>query len=190
MIRLVVPDVRYRRSYLEATDEFGDVHRDGDGLWSEPAQCDFAGYEFTRAELETPEGFARFVDHRVTAGREDAARRPGFVPSTFLWVVEDGDYVGSLAIRHRLTDFLLTSGGHIGYSVRPSARRRGIANEALRQALPHAAALGIDPALLTCDVTNEASRRTILANGGVYEDTRDGSTERYWVPTRSAGAAT
>ena len=183
MIHLVPPDARYRSSYLAATDEFGDAHRDGDGLWSEPPDGPFPGYELTRAELETPDEFARLVGHRLGAAREEAPRRPGFVPCTFLWMVDGAEYVGSLAIRHRLTDHLLTTGGHIGYSVRPSARRRGVATEALRQALPHAAALGIDPALLTCDADNEASRRTILANGGVYEDTRDGSTQRYWVPT-------
>jgi predicted acetyltransferase len=41
---------------------------------------------------------------------------------------------------------------------------------------------GIDPALVTCDVDNEASRRTIERNGGVYEDTRQGKL-RYWLPT-------
>ena len=47
--------------------------------------------------------------------------------------------------------------------------------------LPVAAALGIDPVLVTCDTDNEASRRTIERNGGVFEDTREGK-RRYWVP--------
>ncbi len=182
MIALVAPDPAYRASYLAAVDEFGGAHRDGDGLWAEEAEGDFPGYAFTREGLADPAEFERLVEHRLASALEETVRRPGFVPSTFLWVVEDGAYVGSVAIRHRLTDFLLREGGHIGYSVRPTARRRGIATAALAAALPVARGLGIDPALLTCDEDNVASARTIAANGGVLEDVRDG-IRRYWVPT-------
>ena len=51
--------------------------------------------------------------------------------------------------------------------------------------LPHTYALGIDPALLTCDIDNVASRKVIEANGGVFEDSRSGKL-RFWVPTRAA----
>ena len=52
----------------------------------------------------------------------------------------------------------------------------------LAAVLPHAAALGIDKALVTCDAENTASRKVIEANGGVLEDEREG-TLRYRVPT-------
>ena len=52
----------------------------------------------------------------------------------------------------------------------------------LQAALPVARGLGIDQALLTCDVDNEASRKVILSAGGVLEDQRDGKL-RFWVPT-------
>jgi predicted acetyltransferase len=51
----------------------------------------------------------------------------------------------------------------------------------LAAALPVARSLGIDPALLTCDADNIASRKVIEANGGVLEDSRHGKL-RYWVP--------
>jgi predicted acetyltransferase len=73
-------------------------------------------------------------------------------------------------------------GGHIGYDIRPSARRRGHATAMLAAALPVARSLGIGPALLTCDEDNTASRRVIEANGGVVEDKRGGKL-RYWIPT-------
>jgi predicted acetyltransferase len=55
----------------------------------------------------------------------------------------------------------------------------------LRSALPLALRLGIESALITCDVTNLASRKVIEANGGVLEDQR-GQQLRFWVPTRPA----
>ena len=136
--------------------------------------------------MDRPEGFARYVAWRLDRALEESPRTHGHVPCTFFWVVDDEEpdtYLGSASVRHRLTPFLLEVGGHIGYSVRPSARRRGVATEALRLLLPHAAALGIDPALVTCDVDNIGSARVIEANGGVLEDVR-GDKRRYWLPTR------
>ena len=66
---------------------------------------------------------------------EDSPRPSGFVPSTELWWVDGDEYIGRIAVRHRLTPVLLEIGGHIGYDVRPTARRRGHATEMLRQAL-------------------------------------------------------
>ena len=181
---LMPPHVRFQRSYLDAVDEFDGQHRDGDGEWGAHPDGRYPGVEFTRAELETAEGFQRFVDWRLADRLEDTPRPAAFVPCTYLWMVEGDEYVGSLSIRHRLTDFLLNYGGHIGYSVRPSRRLRGHAKAALAQAIPRAAELGIGRVLVTCDEDNDGSRRTIEANGGVYEDSREGK-RRYWIETNA-----
>lgn len=52
----------------------------------------------------------------------------------------------------------------------------------LRAALPVVAGLGIDRALVTCDVDNVASRKVIEACGGEFEDQRGGKL-RFWVAT-------
>lgn len=90
--------------------------------------------------------------------------------------------MGRLSIRHQLADALRKMGGHIGYDVRPSARGRGHATSMLRAGLRVASGMGIDPALVTCDETNVASRKAIEHNGGLLWQTGDGKL-RFWVPT-------
>ena len=111
----------------------------------------------------------------------------GFVPYIQLisfaadgQVAADGQAVGFLNLRLRLNDYLLQEGGHIGYSIRPSARGKGLAKEQLRQGLQVAKSKNIKRVLVTCDSDNAASRAVILANGGVLEDIRAGK-ERYWI---------
>jgi len=91
-----------------------------------------------------------------------------------------GQALGFLNLRLRLNDYLLEKGGHIGYSIRPSERGKGYAKESLRQGLQVAKGKNIKRALVTCSTENPASRAVILANGGVYEDNRNG-TEHYWI---------
>lgn len=96
----------------------------------------------------------------------------------------DGRMLGTLQVRHTLNEYLLHFGGHIGYSVRPDERRKGYASWMLRKALAYCRTLGLERVLITCDADNEASRRTIIKCGGVYENTEphDGeAVERYWI---------
>ena len=105
----------------------------------------------------------------------------GWVPAVQLVAfARYGQAVGFLNLRLRLSDYLLEEGGHIGYSIRPSERGMGYAKESLRQGLEVAKGKNIKRALVTCSTENPASRAVILANGGQFEDVRNG-TERYWI---------
>jgi predicted acetyltransferase len=173
---LVEPTVAIRLSFLAAMQEFAAEGRDGDHTMVGGNLAEWS------VRWATDEGFAAYVHGVVRDREEDAPRRPGWVPCTTQWWVEGREYLGRIAIRHRLTPALREVGGHIGYDIRRSARRQGHATAMLAAALPVAAELGIDPALVTCDDTNVASRKVIEANGGVLEDQR-GVKLRYWVPT-------
>jgi ribosomal protein S18 acetylase RimI-like enzyme len=59
----------------------------------------------------------------------------GRVPATFLVADVAGVIVGRVSVRHELNDRLSLVGGHIGYAVRPSFRRRGYVTAMLRHAL-------------------------------------------------------
>ena len=105
----------------------------------------------------------------------------GWVPAIQLVAfAKDGQAVGFLNLRLRLSDYLLEVGGHIGYSIRPSQRGKGYGKEQLRLGLAEARKQGLERVLITCDEDNKASRRTILSAGGVYENTIDRS-QRYWI---------
>lgn len=160
------PAVRYRRSYVAAMREESDF-----------------GYRFDRADqLDDRRAFAWYVDQLLADRREESPRPEGYVPNTMLWWVQGRTYLGRVNVRHRLTPELLRYGGHVGYWIRPSARGRGHGRAAFRAALPVAARLGIDPALVTCNRDNVASRRIIEGADGT-PDAPYGTELRFWVPT-------
>jgi predicted acetyltransferase len=178
MPELLSPLPRVHASFLAAMAEFAAEGRGG----SADQTTIGSDLREKRADWGTAEGFAAYVAALRAEALEETPRRDGWVPSTTLWWVDGDEYLGRIAVRHRLTAWLRDVGGHIGYDVRPSARRRGHATAMLRAVRPICRGLGIDPALVTCDVDNVGSRRVIEACDGVLEDERNGKL-RWWVPT-------
>ena len=114
------------------------------------------------AGLEEVNSFTEWIDFENRLKRKYGE---GYVPSeVFLGVrIEDDKVVGIIDYRHPLTPFLLKYGGNIGYSILPSERHKGYASEMLKLLLEICREFGEKKVLLTCDKTNEASRKTITA---------------------------
>lgn len=172
MPELIAPTTELHAAWLESRDDWGrGVHQDGSGLHADD-------------DVDTPEGFAAYVGRLRREEDVSVPPQEGRVHCTTRWIVEDGRVLGAISLRHDLNEFLARAGGHLGYGIRPAARRRGLASWALGRMLEQARDLGLTRVLLTCHDTNVASQRVIEGAGGVLEDVREtelGTTRRYWI---------
>jgi predicted acetyltransferase len=111
------------------------------------------------------------------------------VPESEFWLIDNGKIVARTKLRHRLNTALEHEGGHIGYDVRPSERRKGYGTLILQLTLEKARKLGLDKVLLTCDTENIASARIIEKNGGKFaghavSDKSGKQISQYWIDIR------
>jgi len=156
--------VEYRQEFLDAGDSM-----DGTG----PLR-----------RFDNPEEYIKTCEEY-----EDPQNVPShLVPATQFFFVRKSDnkLVGMIQVRHHFNDYLEKYAGHIGYSVRPSERRKGYAKEMLKMTLPFCREIGIDKVLIACIDGNIGSEKTILSNGGVYESTvhepnENRDLKRFWI---------
>ncbi|PJA47885.1 MAG: GNAT family N-acetyltransferase [candidate division SR1 bacterium CG_4_9_14_3_um_filter_40_9] len=117
--------------------------------------------------------------------RQGINMNPEHVPATLFFMIDEtGKVVGAVAIRHELNERLKLNGGHIGYGVRPSERKKGYASITLKLALEKCKELGIENALIVCKKDNIGSKKVIQKNGGARDSDYEfeGSTkERYRI---------
>lgn len=169
-LRLEFPNLKHKemiKKYQELTYEYGETYINGDGGCS---RCD--SYEQWLDEAK---------DKNLGINLKE-----GTVPGTTFFLITDDEIIGCINIRHRLNEGLLNSGGHIGYSIIPTKRRQGYATKLLKMGLEICKDLGIEKVLVTCDINNIGSAKTIEKCGGIFENTYYSKTEdktykRYWI---------
>ena len=164
-LELIEPTEALREAHMDFLDDF----RQAGEQYSREARHDFAAYVRRRR------------DQANGIGLPD-----GWVPATTYWLVRGGRVLGSCGLRHRLTDALRDFGGHVGYSIRPSERRKGYATQMLAMVLEKARAMGLKRVLITCDANNVPSARVIQKNGGRLDSESMSQqagriTQRYWI---------
>jgi predicted acetyltransferase len=168
--RLIKPTSRLRKSHESFIAEF---RRSGEELV--PWVLDKAGKNF--------EDYVAWLESAALG----IGLPEGYVANSTFWLVDAHDEIVAISnLRCELSDSLMKLGGHIGYGVRSSARRKGYATEIIRQSLIEARLLGIGDMRVTCDKDNLGSSRAIVRNGGQldeeeYREERGCIVQRYWI---------
>lgn len=166
-MKLVKPSKKYETSFMEAVDEYTAEGRSYEALM-----------------LHQTGSFDGMIQYYANA-EKGIGLPEGYVPATEFWIVDGDKFIGRVSIRHELNDYLTNFGGHIGYAIRPSERKKGYGTKALDLGLIEAKKLGINKILITCNTTNIGSKKIIEKNGGVFEDERPKEGEapilRYWI---------
>ncbi|MEA3364765.1 MAG: GNAT family N-acetyltransferase [Candidatus Hydrogenedentes bacterium] len=170
-VALIRPTVELQSSFLEAAAEYREVGEELDrafpAYWNTPFQTYVSQLESLARGKHLP---------------------PGIVPAETFWLVCDNEwFLGMSRLRRRLTRSLRIEGGHIGYTIRPSERRKGYGTKMCALIIEEARKIHrFKRLLITCDTSNIASVRIIEKNGGVLENhvtsPRTGrQISRYWV---------
>lgn len=168
-LKLILPTEKYKDEIMNYKKEFIRNNDSMDGT----------------SGLRNAKSFEEW-HNAILANLNEETVMEGLVPATTYIAISTDDerLIGMIDIRHRLNDYLLNYGGHIGYSVRRSERGRGYATKMLELALKKCKRLGIAKVLLTCDKDNIASAKTIIKKGASLENEVQeggGITQRYWI---------
>jgi predicted acetyltransferase len=167
-LQLVEPNIAFKDAYLELVNE-----------------CR-AAQENYNPHRKALRDFKVFVEELQSMKRGENLK-PGIVPMTTYWLWRDGGkIIGESRLRHFLNPELEIEGGHIGYLIRPSERRKGFGTLILALTMEKAVVQGLKRVLVTCDSDNLGSARIIEKNGGVLAgyaiSPSDGKQiSHYWI---------
>ena len=173
-MRLVFPNISYKEKAIDYINEFIEYDSEINGSGSLDRYLEEETYELWLEKILKDMDIANIKKPRV--------------PSlTYFYVREEDDQiVGMVNIRLALNDFLKNEAGHIGYSVRPTQRRKHYATDMLSEALKVCKTIGIREVLISCDKENIASAGVILNCNGVlknefHSDTFDEDLQMYAI---------
>lgn len=170
-VELAKPSAAYKREYLSFYEDWMSVEQDITP-W---------------VVRKDPSDFDSMIEFLYAEDTEEKLQNKSFVPHSTYWLIDSHSkkVMGAVNIRHRLNEKLLNSGGHIGYGIRPSERRKGYASVLLALTLEITRDMGLNKVLLVCDKGNLASEKTILKNGGQFEseyvEENGNVVRRFWI---------
>jgi|SRR5690625_495485 len=149
-------------------------------------ECKESGEEMIPFVIKKdPENFQSMLDYLSDCEKGVEPTESWIPESSTYWLIDNNEMIGVVNIRHRLTEPLFNAGGHIGYGIRPSKRRKGYATQILSLTLEKAKDLKLEKVLLVCSSTNIASKKVILNNGGISDkdfiDEKNNTLKRYWI---------
>jgi len=157
-MKFVFPCKKYKKKAVEFIQEFYDYKSEINGTGSLDRYLKEHSYDDWLEKVMQDIDIANIPEGRVPA-------------YTYFYVREaDDKIIGMINIRLALNDFLRKEGGHIGYGIRPTERKKGYGTSMLKEALKFCAVIGLEDVLLTCDKKNIASALTIINCGGVLEE--------------------
>lgn len=174
-VRLVQPSITFEAEYLSLAAEF----------WAKESWI--AGEKRFQNDRDLIENNFPAYMRRLHGEARGIGRQPSYVPCTTFWLIADnGQILGESRLRHWLTTSLEHEGGHIGYVIRPSERRKGYGTRILALTLEESRGLGLNRVLLTCDTDNIGSARIIERNGGKLasqgiSNSSGKPISRYWI---------
>ena len=157
-LELQIPTLQHKIAAENFKNEFLEIH--------EPVI--YGSALFDQMEYE------QWLTHN-TNNRQESTVNMGWVPATTFFAVRKRDLkmVGMIDIRHHLENaFLAQYGGHVGYSVRPSERKKGYATEILKMGIEYAKSLHIEKLMIACFSDNIPSIKTIEKCGGILSETK------------------
>lgn len=144
-------------------------------------------------QLKKGISYEEWINNSLKMSDKNYANSKGLVPANTFFLIreEDDKLIGMIDLRYELNDHLRNIGGHIGYSIRPTERRKGYNKINLFLCLLAAKKYGLERVLITCADYNDGSRNTIKAFDGEFEkETYDESDkevmELYWVDVDKA----
>ncbi|MGL4687926.1 MAG: GNAT family N-acetyltransferase [Fusobacteriaceae bacterium] len=153
-MKFIKPSLEYIDSYIEAQD-----YLEKEGL---------ATFRLTCEEVKKDK--IKFISEFKILETEKCIRIvSSFVPSTVYWLVDEKnkEVIGILNIRHRLNDYLISYGGHIGYAVSPNYRNQKYGGKLLDKGLEVAKELELGEILIICNSDNIGSKKIIESRKGI-----------------------
>lgn len=129
-------------------------------------------FDFGETHINGSYGIAYYNDFNdwlniVLSIEKEKLSRDNIHASTFFSVRKsDNKIIGSIQLRHFLTEDLEKHGGHIGYGIRPSERKKGYGKQQLLLVLDIARQMKLPKVMISCDKDNIASSRTAISCGG------------------------